>query len=253
MLTLTDQQLLTWVSAFVLPLFRILGMMSTAPVFSNRAFSARARVALSAAVAVLVAPFGAPADPAALASAAGMGMVAQELMIGLTIGFVARLMFTGFEMAGEIIGLQMGFSFAGFFDPQAGTGNVIGRLVNSVSLLSFVAINGPVALLATVMESFQWLPAGTSPAQFLSSRSPVQLGGEIFSLALSLSLPFMALLLFVNMALGIVSRVAPQFNLFAVGFPITIAAGLLMLTLGLPMIEAPVAVHLERMLSHLAR
>lgn len=253
MVTITDQQLFIWISAFLLPFFRIVGMMSTAPVFSNRAFGARPRVALSIAIALLVAPFADPVDPAALAGAAGLGMVAQEVMIGLTIGFVARLLFAGFEMAGEIIGLQMGLSFAGFFDPQAGTGNAVGRLVNSVSLLSFVAINGPLALLATVIESFRWLPVGGSAAQFLTTRSPLQLGGELFGLALSLALPFMALLLFVNMALGVISRVAPQFNLFAVGFPVTIAAGLLMLTVGLPMIEAPVAMHLDRLLAHLAR
>lgn len=253
MVTLTDQQLLTWLSAFLLPLFRVLGMMASAPVFSNRSLGVRARIALASAIALLVAPYGAPADIAALAGPAGLGMVAQEVAVGVTIGFVARLLFTGFEMAGEIIGLQMGLSFAGFFDPQSGTGNAVGRLVNSVSLLSFVAINGPLALLATVIESFQWLPAGSPVGEFLRSRSPTQLGGEVFTLALSLSLPFMALLLFVNMALGIVSRVAPQLNLFAVGFPVTIGAGLLLLTIGIPMIEAPVAFHLERLLSHLAR
>ena len=88
---------------------------------------------------------------------------------------------------------------------------------------------------------------------FLATRSPVQLGGELFGLALSLALPFMALLLFVNMALGIISRVAPQFNLFAIGFPITIAAGLTLLTIGLPMLEAPLALHLDRLLAHLSR
>jgi flagellar biosynthetic protein FliR len=252
-ITLTDQQLFTWLSAFLLPFFRILGMMSSAPVFSNRSFGARARVALCAAIALLVAPFTTPADPAALTGAAALGLVAQEVAVGLTIGFVARLLFTGFEMAGEIIGLQMGLSFAGFFDPNAGTGNAVGRLVNSVSLLSFVAINGPLALLATVIQSFEWLPAGGSVTEFLATRSPVQLGGEVFALALSLALPFMALLLFVNMALGIISRVAPQFNLFAVGFPITIAAGLILLTVGMPMLEAPLALHLDRLLTHLGR
>ncbi len=253
MVSITDQQLAAWLAAFLLPFFRVLGLMSSAPVFSNRAFSARARVALAAAIGLLVAPFATPADTSALLGTRGLGLVVQEVGIGLTIGFIARLLFAGFEMAGELIGLQMGLSFAGFFDPQAGTGNAVGRLVNSVALLSFVAINGPLAVLATVIDSFQWLPAGSGIGPFLATRSPFQLGGELFALALSLALPFIALLLFVNMALGVISRVAPQFNLFAVGFPITIAAGLLMLTVGLPMIEAPVAVHLQRLLDHLAR
>ena len=253
MLTVSDQQLFTWLSAFLLPFFRVLGMMSSAPIFSNRAFPARVRVALAAAVAVLVAPFALSSAPAVLGTPAGIAVVAQEVLVGLTIGFVARLLFAGFEIAGEIIGLQMGMSFAGFFDPQAGTGNPVGRIINSVSLLSFVAINGPLALLATVIESFQWLPTGGDIGGFLSSRSPVQLGGEIFALGLSLALPFMAMLLFVNMALGVVSRVAPQLNLFGVGFPVTITVGIAMLTVGLPMIEAPLAVQLDRILAHLGR
>ena len=253
MLTVSDQQLLAWLSAFLLPFFRVLGMMSSAPVFSNRALPVRVRVALAAAVALLVAPFGIAPQGTTIATAPGLTLVAQEVMVGLTIGFVARLLFTGFEIAGEIIGLQMGMSFAAFFDPQAGTGNPVGRIVNSISLLSFVAINGPLALLATVAESLTWLPPGSPVGDFLASRSPVQLGGELFALGLSLALPFMAMLLFVNVALGIVSRVAPQLNLFAVGFPVTILVGIVMLTIGLPMIEAPLAVQFDRLLTHLGR
>jgi flagellar biosynthetic protein FliR len=79
----------------------------------------------------------------------------------------------------------------------------------------------------------------------------VQLGGEIFSLALALALPFIALLLFITLTLGVISRVAPQFNVFAVGFPVTIGTGLLVLTMALSMIEAPLAAQLERILSHI--
>jgi flagellar biosynthetic protein FliR len=253
MITLTDQQVFAWLSAFLLPFFRVLGMMTSAPIFSNRSYPTRARVALAAAVALLVAPFAGAPDTALLGTAAGIGAVAQEVAVGITIGFVARLLFTGFEMAGELIGLQMGLSFAGFFDPQAGTANPVGLTINSVSTLTFVAINGPLALLATVIESFQWLPAGSSAAAFLSERSPLQLGAETFALALSLALPFMGMLLFVNVAMGVVSRVAPQLNLFGVGFPVTILVGLVMLSVGLPMIEAPLVGHFERLLAHLSR
>jgi flagellar biosynthesis protein FliR len=114
-------------------------------------------------------------------------------------------------------------------------------------------VSYPLALLATVAESLTWLPPGSPVGSFLASRSPVQLGAELFSLGLSLALPFMAMLLFVNVAMGIVSRVAPQLNLFAVGFPVTILVGIAMLTVGLPMIEAPLAVQLDRLLVHLGR
>ena len=113
-------------------------------------------------------------------------------------------------------------------DPMHGVPKSVLRIPRPIARLT-----PPLALLATVVESFQWLPAGSSIGSFLSTRSPVQLGGEIFALGLSLALPFMAMLLFVNVALGVVSRVAPQLNLFGVGFPVTITVGIAMLTVGL--------------------
>ncbi len=253
MITFSESQIFGWLAAFLLPLFRVLALMSSAPVVSNRAFPVRARVGLSALIALVVAPFVGPADPAALTGPAGLVLVAREVLIGLTIGFAARLLFAGFEIAGETMGLQMGLSFAGFFDPQAGQANAVGRFVNTIAMLSFVAVNGPLALVATVIESFNTFPAGVASFAFVLERSPVQLGGEVFALALNLALPFMALLLFASLSLGVISRVAPQFHLIAIGFPVTIFAGLLLLTAGLPMIEAPLAANLERILSHMVR
>jgi len=253
MISVSDSQLYAWLASFLLPLFRVLALMSSAPVLSNRAFPARARVALSAAVALVVAPFAAPPSPTVLAEAPGLVLVAREVLIGLTIGFTARLVFASFELAGEAIGLQMGLSFAGFFDPQSGQANAVGRFVGTLALLAFVAVNGPLAVIATVIQSLDVFPPGDASFAFLANRSPLQLGSEVFALALNLSLPFVALLLFVNISLGVISRVAPQFNVFAVGFPLTIGAGLLLLTLGLPMIEAPLAASLERVLTMVAR
>jgi flagellar biosynthetic protein FliR len=250
MISFSDSQLFGWLASFLLPFFRVLAMISAAPVFSNRAFPVRVRVPLAAAIALVAAPLAAPVDPQALAGAGAMGLIAREVLIGVTIGFVARLLFASFEVAGEAIGLQMGLSFAGFFDPQSGTANAVGRFVNTIALLAFVAINGPLAIIATVSQSFVLFPPGEFSFGFLDGRSPVQLGTEVFALALSLALPFIALLLFINLSLGIISRVAPQFNIFVIGFPVTIGSGLLLLTIGLPMIEAPLSSTLERLLTY---
>ncbi|HOA92281.1 MAG TPA: flagellar biosynthetic protein FliR [Quisquiliibacterium sp.] len=253
MITFSESQLFGWMAAFLLPLFRVLAMMSSAPILSNRAFTVRARVGLAALVALVVAPFAGPVDPSGFAGPAGLVLVAREVLIGLTIGFVARLLFAAFEIAGEAIGLQMGLSFAGFFDPQQGQANAVGRFVNTIAMLAFVALNGPLAVIVTVVESFSTYPAGVASFAFVLERTPVQLGGEIFALALNLALPFMALLLFSSLSLGVISRVAPQLQLMSIGFPVTIFTGLLLLTLGLPMIEAPLNAGIERMLSHLVR
>ena len=182
-------------------------------------------------------------NPAQIEDTLKLVLVSWIVIIAASILFGRLCKRIGQPLAvGEIAaGLLLGPSFLGLFAPEL------------VTTLFPPEVKGPLALLATVVESFQWLPTGGDIGGFLSSRSPVQLGGEIFALGLSLALPFMAMLLFVNVALGVVSRVAPQLNLFGVGFPVTITVGIAMLTVGLPMIEAPLAVQLDRILAHLGR
>ena len=153
------------------------------------------------------------------------------------------------ELAGEVIGLQMGLSFAGFFDPDSGQANAVSRLLNTLSLWAFVAIDGPVLLVATLVRSFEVIPPATSLADWLGRLQPATLGAGLFELGLMLALPFMALLLFVNLALGVVARIAPQLNIFAIGFPVTIGAGLLLLTLGMPLMQQPLQILIERLLA----
>lgn len=253
MITVTDTQLLAWISALLLPLFRVLGLMTTAPVLSNRAFPVRVRVAFAAAIALCVAPSVELPPGFDLAAPSGLMMVVRETLIGLVIGFIARLAFAAFELAGELIGLQMGLSFAGFFDPAAGQGNAIGRMMGTFSLMSFVALDGPLVLVFAVVRSLETFPIDPSIALPLGRLSPAQLGAELFATGLAIALPFMAMLLFLNVVLGVMSRVAPQLNLFGVGFPISIGAGLLLFGTAFPLLEAPLAQSVERLATMLAR
>ena len=241
MISATDTQLLAWLSAFLLPFFRVLALFTAAPILSSRAFPARARVASAAAIALLAAPYASlpTGTQPSLGSPAALAMVAHEVLVGLAIGFAARLVFAAFELAGEIIGLQMGLSFAGFFDPGGGTGNAIGRVFGATGTLIFIAANGPLMLIAAVVQSFESFPLDSHPFAFAARLSPAAFGTELFALALAIALPFITLLLFVNLALGVVARVAPQLNVFAIGFPVTIGAGLVALTLGFAWIEQP--------------
>lgn len=251
MIQVGEAQLLGWLSAFLLPFFRILGLFSSAPILSQRAVSLRSRIALSLALAVLAAPL-VPAVPAAdLGAASGWLAVASEALIGFAIGFVARAILASVEVAGEVVGLQMGLSFAGFFDPDSGQINAVSRLLNTLSLAAFVAINGPLLLLAAAVRSFEVIPPATALTDWLVRVDPAGLGASLFGLGLTIALPFMALLLFTNLMLGIVSRVAPQLNIFAIGFPVTIGAGLALLALGLPLLQGPFESIFERVFSTL--
>lgn len=248
MVAFTDAQLQGWLAAFLLPFFRILALFTAAPVLSMRSVPVRARIGLSLVLAATIAPSVAAPVRVDPMSWAGLGFVAQEVAVGLAIGFSARLVFAAFDLAGEVIGLQMGLSFAGFFDPQGGQGTAVGSFMSTTAMLMFVAMNGPLLLIAATLRSFATLPVGEVPFAFARTLDPVALGAEVFALGLLIALPFLALILFVNVLLGVMSRVAPQLSLFSIGFPVTIGLGLVLLVLGLPWIERPVAEGFGRLL-----
>lgn len=232
MVTFSALQIDAWLAGYLLPFVRVLALFTAAPLFSQRSFPVRARVAAAAAIAFVVAPFAQVPPGVAMASATGLGLVAQQLAIGLSLGFAARLVFAVFEVAGEVIGLQMGFSFGGFFNPQGGTVSAVGAWLNTLAMLLFLSINGHLLLLDALVATFASLPISADPFLALGRLRLEQLGGDVFRLALALALPAIALMLFVNLVLGLASRVAPQLSIFSIGFPVTVLAGLLLLSLG---------------------
>ena len=253
MLSFTDTQLFEWITVLVMPLFRILGLMTSAPVLSNRAMSGRIRLAMGLSVSLIVSMVIEVPAGVSLAGLAGPDawlLVARELGIGLLIGFVARLIFAAFELAGELIGLQMGLSFAGFFDPSAGHANAVGRFLNNFAMLTFVAMNGPLVLLVAVVQSFQVFPIATAGFDW-SRFDLVALAAGLFVTGLSMALPFMMLLLFMNCVLGVISRVAPQLNVFAIGFPITIGCALGLLAVAFPIFERPLERAMQQLMTAL--
>ena len=250
MLSITDAELQGWITVLVMPLFRILGLMTSAPVLSNRAMSVRLRVAIGLSVSLLVSMSIEVPPGVSLADGNGWLLVARELGIGLLIGFVARLIFAAFELAGEIIGLQMGLSFAGFFDPSAGHANALGRLLNNFAMLTFVVLNGPLVLLVAVVQSFEVFPIATTIFDWRRF-DLIGLAADLFTTGLSMALPFMMLLLFMNCVLGVISRVAPQLNVFAIGFPITIGCGLGLLAAAFPLFERPLSRAMQQLMAAL--
>ena len=249
MLTFTEAQVLAWITPLLWPFLRVLALFGAMPVIAQRSVPMRIRVALAFLIA-LAAQASLPEMPLiALDSAAGALAIAQQLLIGLSLGFAARIVFAAVELAGEVIGLQMGLNFAGFFDPvSGGQGTAASRFFGvSVSWL-FIVINGHLLLIAAIVQSFHAFPVGAEPFAFLRSTQPQVWGAEIFALGLWIALPLVAMLLFVNFVLGIVSRVAQQMNVFAIGFPISLSVGLVGMLLTLPMMGAPFTMALERML-----
>ena len=251
MLTFTEAQVLAWITPLLWPFLRVLALFGSMPVIAQRSVPMRVRVALAFLIA-LAAQASLPEMPViALDSGAGALAIAQQLLIGISLGFAVRVVFAAVELAGEVIGLQMGLNFAGFFDPvSGGQGTAASRFFGvSVSWL-FIVINGHLLLIAAIVQSFHAFPVGAEPFAFLRDAQPQVSGAEIFTLGLWIALPLVAMLLFVNFVLGIVSRVAQQMNVFAIGFPISVSIGLVGMLLTLPMMGTPFTLALERMLEY---
>jgi flagellar biosynthetic protein FliR len=251
MLTFTEAQVLAWITPLLWPFLRVLALFGALPVFAQRGVPMRVRVALAFLIAFCAQATLPPMPVVALDSAVGFLTIAQQLIIGISLGFAVRIVFSAVEFAGELIGLQMGLNFAGFFNPMTGgEATATSRFFGvSVSWL-FIVINGHLLLIAAVVQSFQAFPVGPEPFAFLRAVQPQVWGAEVFRLGLWIALPLVAMLLFVNLVLGIISRVAQQMNVFAIGFPITVSVGLAGVLVTLPMMEAPFTMALEQMLAN---
>jgi len=250
-ITFTEAQLMAWITPLLWPFLRVLALFGTIPVFAQRSVPVRVRVALAGLITFCAQASLPPIPVVPLDSAIGLMTVLQQMLIGITLGFAARIVFAGIEFAGELIGLQMGLNFAGFFDPATGgQATATSRFMGVTVSWLFIVINGHLLLIAAVVQSFNAFPVGPEPFAFLRAVQPQVWGAEIFRLGLWIALPLVGMLLFVNLVLGIISRVAQTMNIFAIGFPITLSVGLVGVLLTLPMMQVPFTMALEKMLAN---
>ena len=249
MVQLTEAQLLAWITPLLWPFLRVLALFSALPVIGQRSVPARVRVALAFLIA-FCAQAGLPEMPAVpLDSGIGFMLVAQQVLIGLTLGFAVRIVFAAVEFAGELMGLQMGLNLAGFFDPATGgQATAVSRFFGIMVSWMFIVIGGHLLIIDAVIQSFRAFPAGPEPFAFIRAMRPEAWGAEIFAIGLWIAMPLVGMMLFVNLVLGLISRVASQMNIFAIGFPITLGVGLIGIVLTLPMMQAPFTMALEKML-----
>lgn len=254
MISFTEAQLSAWYGQVFWPLVRVLALISVAPVLSHRAVPHRVKLMLGIFITLILVPQLESPPLNDVLSATGMSLLVQNILVGVTLGFAVRLVFASLEIAGELVGLQMGLSFAGFFSPATGQAqNAIASFLALLALLMFVAIDGHLMLIHALSESFRLFPMNEVEATPLSFDLLVRLGADMFSIALTLALPFLSVMLLVNIVLGVLARVAPQLNIFAVGFPMTIMVGLGVLFLLLPYIQNPLVNALEHSLAVMAK
>ena len=233
MLTLSSADLDTLLSLFLFPFVRIAAWLFFDPLLGNRAAPNSVRLAAAFALTVAIAPIVPNPQQISLMSADGMLVLLQQIAIGAALGFSLRIVFAAVEFAGQIMGLQMGLSMATLYDPINGAQTpVISQFLVLTAALVLFAFNGHHVVISALADSFMQVPvgAGLGAAGFVSL---AQWGGSIFMTGLHIALPVTAALLATNLSIGMMTRAAPQLNIFAVGFPLTLGVGFLVLFLTL--------------------
>lgn len=250
---ITQAQLDSWLLQFFLPFARIAGLLMVAPVFGTRGVPIMTRLLLALLICLLVAPLLPAPAPLKPFGAAWFLAVAQQVGIGIAMGFVLQLVFEGVMMGGELVAYSMGLSFAQMADPIRGSNSpVVGQFLLTLAMLLFLAMGGHLIAVQVLADSFRTLPVGTQGLDAERFRALALLGSHIFSGGLRLALPVMVALLAVNLAFGIMSRAAPSLNLMSVGFPAALIAGLLLLHFSLAGLPAAFGALLDTGWSFLA-
>ena len=235
--TFTTTELVSLLNGFLWPFVRISALLVATPLFGARTVPVRVRVCLAVLLTVIIAPqLTVPSDVEPL-SVAGAVMAGREALIGTGMGFLLQMVFGAVAMAGEIIALSMGLAFASIVDPERG-GSVplVSQYFVVFSTLVFLALDGHLALLTLLVDSFRLLPpdaAGLGAGGFLAI---AQWGTRMFEAAVFVALPASAALLVASVSMGLIARSAPQLNIFAVGFPMTLLLGLAALLLSVPLL-----------------
>lgn len=247
MVSISEAQLVAWLSPVLWPFVRVLALFSVAPVFSQRVIPMRLKVGLALLVAVCAQPVLGDQAVVGINSPQALGTLMQQVVVGISVGFAARLVLAAMEVAGEVIGLQMGLNFASFFDPVSNAQlSAVARFMVQIATLLFIVINGHLLVLMAVLKSFQAFPVDGNFLQAVAQMRLYEMGSAVFASAFWIALPMIAMLLFVNLVLGIISRVAPQMNIYAVGFPVTLTTGLIGMVATLPLLEQPLLALLQK-------
>lgn len=239
-----ETQLWLWMIAMIRPGAAFVA----APVFGSPQvpLQLRAVVALAIGVPALAnTPFVLPQD--GVVSLAGVLLVMGEVMAGLAIGFAVQIGFSASLVAGEVVGNAMGLGFAGMVDPASGAPTpALGQYLSLVAIFLFLATGGHLQLAAIIIDSYRALPPGEAWLGARSLQGLVLFGGELFSAGLAIALPVGFALILVQLVMAMLARSAPQMNIFSVGLPATLMAGLVLLAIAAPVMADGILAALQR-------
>ncbi|HEX8542832.1 MAG TPA: flagellar biosynthetic protein FliR [Pseudomonas sp.] len=210
----------------MLPMFRITSLLMTMPIFGTTLVPRRVRLYFALAITVVIAPVLPPMPQVSALDLSALLLIGEQIIIGAGLGLFLQLFFQSFVIAGQIISTQMGMGFASMIDPTNGvSAAVIGQFFTMLVTLMFLGMNGHLVVLETLVESFTTMPVGSGllVSNFWELANSL---GWVMGAALTLVLPAITALLVVNIAFGVMTRAAPQLNIFSIGFPLTLVLGM---------------------------
>ncbi|QJQ94405.1 MULTISPECIES: flagellar biosynthetic protein FliR [Halomonadaceae] len=230
MVEVTFAQLQAWLLLFFWPFVRISAFLMASPLLGHSSVPNQAKIGLAVLLTVVVGPTLPPLPDVPMLSWASLGIMIEQMLIGIAIGLTMHVMYAVVQAAGEFIGLQMGLAFATFFSPDTGANTMIlSRLFFMITLLMFLAFNGHLILIEIVASTFFMLPIGMGGFNASAFELLVRFGGTIFASGMLLALPLVGPLLIINLSMGILNRSAPQLTVFNIGFPASLTVGLFLL------------------------
>jgi flagellar biosynthetic protein FliR len=229
-LVVSEAQINQFIGQYLWPMIRISAFYFAVPIIGARTVPARIRIILALFTTLLVVPLLPNAPVVSFMSLAGILMITKEVIIGLALGFMLQIVMQVFVFAGQLIALKLGLGFAAQNDPSSGMSvTVLSQFYLLLSTLLFLAINGHLAVINMIVNSFTAFPvsgAGISPDDYLLI---VHMGSWMFAAGLLISLPVFTSMMIVNLSFGVMGRSAPQLNIISVGFPITLMFGFILM------------------------
>ncbi|MFN2308648.1 MAG: flagellar biosynthetic protein FliR [Gammaproteobacteria bacterium] len=231
----TSTQIAAWLADFLWPLIRVAMVLAVAPIFGGRLVPARVRVLLAVLLTWMLLPVIPPVPAVDPLSAAGVLITAQQLLIGLVIGLMLQLVFVALMIAGQVVAMGMGLGFATMVDPQNGVHvPVIGQYYTTLAMLLFLAMDGHLLLISVLADSFHGMPVAVDGIARQSLLEVALWGSRMFAGGMLIAIPAVTALLLTNIAFGVITRSAPQINIFGVGFPMTLTLGFVIILYTVP-------------------
>jgi len=234
----TSAELSALIGSYFWPFVRIAALIAAMPIFSSSFVNQRTKLILALALTVIIAPVIPEVPQVDAISIQGVLLIIQQVLIGVLMGFIFHLVFAVFTIGGQIVAMQMGLGFATMIDPINGSqAPVLSMFFILLVTLLFFIFNGHLAMVGVLAESFTSMPIDVDAVSRKSFWDIVSWASKMFVGAVLVSLPAVTALLLVNMSLGVIGRSAPQLNIFAVGFSITITAGFYVMMASLPIVQ----------------